>query len=240
MADYRDPATGLPLPSWDLWEERLGGHAWTVGATWAGLQAAANFADCFGEENMAGVYRGAAEEIRAGAKKHLWIEDAGHYARMITFADEGGPADADRTIDASIAGMWIFGMVGAAADRIAATVGKVRDRLWVKTDIGGIARYEGDAFNRSHWDEGIPGNPWSICTLWLAEWFLATARSRDDLGQALDLMQWVAAKALPSGVMAEQVDPYSGEPLSVSPLTWSHAALVTAVLRYRAKWAELG
>ena len=38
--------------------------------------------------------------------------------------------------------------------------------------------------------------------------------------------------ALPSGVLAEQVNPYTNEPLSVSPLTWSHAAFVTAVLEY--------
>ena len=36
--------------------------------------------------------------------------------------------------------------------------------------------------------------------------------------------------SLPSGVLAEQVHPYPGEPLSVSPLTWSHATFVAAVL----------
>jgi GH15 family glucan-1,4-alpha-glucosidase len=35
-----------------------------------------------------------------------------------------------------------------------------------------------------------------------------------------------------SGVLAEQVHPYSNEPLSVSPLTWSHATFVTCVLEY--------
>mgnify|MGYP003933999493 CR=1 FL=1 len=49
MCRYRDDETGLPRPSWDLWEERSGIHAWTVGATWGGLQAAANFAESFGE-----------------------------------------------------------------------------------------------------------------------------------------------------------------------------------------------
>jgi hypothetical protein len=29
-------------------------------------------------------------------------------------------------------------------------------------------------------------------------------------------------------VLAEQVDPYTGAPLSVAPLTWSHAAFVLA------------
>ena len=33
-------------------------------------------------------------------------------------------------------------------------------------------------------------------------------------------------------VLAEQVHPYTGGPLSVSPLTWSHATLVSVVGNY--------
>ena len=36
LAGYLDPQTGLPKPSWDLWEERWGVHAFTIGAVWAG------------------------------------------------------------------------------------------------------------------------------------------------------------------------------------------------------------
>ena len=36
MESYVD-ANGLPQPSYDLWEERRGVHAWTIAATWAGL-----------------------------------------------------------------------------------------------------------------------------------------------------------------------------------------------------------
>ena len=45
--------------------------------------------------------------------------------------------------------------------------------------------------------------------------------------------------ALPSGVMAEQVHPLSGEPLSVSPLTWSHATFVAAVNDYLARAQDI-
>jgi hypothetical protein len=45
--------------------------------------------------------------------------------------------------------------------------------------------------------------------------------------------------ALPSGVLAEQVDPYSDAPRSVSPLTWSHASFVTTVVEYLDKLADL-
>ena len=52
---------------------------------------------------------------------------------------------------------------------------------------------------------------------------------------ALDILNWAAAHALPSGVMAEQVHPYTNAPLSVSPLTWSHATLVMTVREYMAR-----
>jgi glucoamylase len=66
----------------------------------------------------------------------------------------------------------------------------------------------------------------------LAEWYALTAKHQDDLKQSLDLLVWVAEHALPSGILAEQVDPYTDRPLSVSPLTWSHAAYVSTVLTY--------
>ena len=223
LVAYRDADTGLPLPSWDLWEERRGVLAWTVGATWGGLQAAANFADAFGESDLAATYRRAADEIRAGAGAHLWSPDG-----------------VDPMIDASLFGLWYFGMFAPDDPRIVATMQAVRDRLWVKTEVGGVARYENDYYPRVSQDiENVPGNPWFICTLWLAQWYIATAQTADDLKSALDILNWTAAHALPSGVMAEQVHPYTGAPLSVSPLTWSHATLVMTVREYLARRAEI-
>jgi glucoamylase len=109
----------------------------------------------------------------------------------------------------------------------------IRQRLWVKTDVGGMARYEGDGYHRvSNNYEDVPGNPWFICTLWLAQWYIAKAKNKEDLKEAVPVIEWVASRALPSGILAEQVHPYTNKPLSVSPLTWSHAAFVTTVLEY--------
>lgn len=112
----------------------------------------------------------------------------------------------------------------------------VRDRLWVRTDVGGVARYENDHYHQISQDIGnVPGNPWFICTLWLAQWCIAAARSLDDLAPVLEILSWAADHALPSGVMSEQVHPYTNAPLSVSPLTWSHATLVLTVREYVAR-----
>src|SRR5206468_3915088 len=74
MCRYRDPRTGLPHPSYDLWEERWGVHAFTVATVYGGLKAARNFAVCFGDREKAERYNKAAEEIRAGAAKYLWSD----------------------------------------------------------------------------------------------------------------------------------------------------------------------
>ncbi|MDE2993118.1 MAG: hypothetical protein OXU67_04470, partial [Chloroflexota bacterium] len=62
--------------------------------------------------------------------------------------------------------------------------------------------------------------------------------NRADLEPALDILRWVARSALTSGVLAEQIHPYSGVPLSVSPLTWSHATYATTVLHYLDRLSE--
>jgi GH15 family glucan-1,4-alpha-glucosidase len=87
--------------------------------------------------------------------------------------------------------------------------------------------------------ENIPGNPWFICTLWMAEYDVMMARSLDDLEPVRETLDWVRQRALRSGVLAEQVHPLTGAPLSVSPLTWSHATLVGLIDRYLAKRREL-
>jgi GH15 family glucan-1,4-alpha-glucosidase len=239
MAHYRDAETGLPLPSYDLWEERYGILSWTVGATWGGLMAGARFAEAFGEHDRAEKYRQAAEEIKAGTDQYLWMENKGRFARMIN-RTPSGEWEVDDVIDASLAGLWQYGMYAADDSKIIATMEAIRDRLWVKTDVGGLARYENDNYHQvSQSIEDVPGNPWFITTLWLAEWYALTADNLQDLEKSLELLKWVAEHALTSGVLAEQVNPHTNAPLSVSPLTWSHAVFVATVQTWLSAYQKL-
>ncbi|GAH66611.1 unnamed protein product, partial [marine sediment metagenome] len=68
---------------------------------------------------------------------------------------------------------------------------------------------------------------------------IAKAQSVDDLKLTLDILTWAQLCTLPSGVLAEQVHPYTHAPLSVSPLTWSHAGVVIAIHEYIDKYHEL-
>src|SRR5437667_12839974 len=75
--------------------------------------------------------------------------------------------------------------------------------------------------------------------MWLARYQLQRAKTLEDLAPGLKLLEWAAQRALRSGTMAEQLHPYTGEPLSVSPLTWSHAAYVRVVREYLDRTAHL-
>ena len=232
ITDFRDKESGLPLPSYDLWEERRGILSWTAASTWGGLNAAENFTRAFGEIERAEKYHKAAAEIKRGSEKYLWQPTLMRFARMIN-RNLDGSWDIDATIDASLVGLWQFGMFPPDHPKIVQTMKAIQKELWVQTEVGGVARYTNDYYHQVSQDiTKVPGNPWFICTLWLAEWYAVTAKHQDELKPSLDLLVWVAEHALPSGILAEQVDPYTDQALSVSPLTWSHAAYVSTVLTY--------
>ncbi len=75
MMSYRDSKTGLPLPSYDLWEERQGVLTFTTATVFGGLVAAANFAELFGNKELADEYRNGAVKMREAMDKFLYLND---------------------------------------------------------------------------------------------------------------------------------------------------------------------
>ncbi|HEX6839827.1 MAG TPA: glycoside hydrolase family 15 protein, partial [Polyangia bacterium] len=235
MVRYREQHTKLPAPSYDLWEERRGILTFTCSAVYGGLVAAAEFARAFGDVEHAEHYAEAAREIRQGMDQHLWRPDLGRFARMIEVSDEGA-ITVDGTIDASLYGAFAFGAYAPDDERVVATMNAIRERLWCKTEVGGVARYEGDYYHAVSKDVAdVPGNPWFICTMWLALHAVHKAKTVEELQEAVAILEWVDSRKLPSGVLAEQVNPYTNAPMSVSPLTWSHATVVDVVQSYLEK-----
>lgn len=238
LLSFRDDKTGLPLPGYDLWEERRGVFTYTAATVIAGLRAAAELATLFQDEARAAACLSGAQDMKTAIDQHLYCPRDGRYARGIVV--EGGVQRRDSTVDSSLLGLVIFGGYDPLDPRMVSTAQAVEQRLWVQAGSGGLARYENDGYQRALVREGVPGNPWSVCTLWLAQYRIAAARSRKELQRAVPLLVWAAEQTLPSGVMPEQVHPLTGEFLSVSPLTWSHGTLVAAMLDYAEKQAALG
>lgn len=237
MMRFRDEETRLPLPSWNLWEDRKGIHTFTCATVVGGLRAAAKFARLFNETSRAEGYENAAGEIVLAMSEHLYSESAGRFLRALQFNGEGNLAP-DPSVDASLCGAFYFGAFSPDDEKVQNTMRAVEETLWVKTEIGGVARYENDEYMLVPNDLNLPGNPWFICTLWLADYRIAAAKNEQDLQEAYKILQWTVERALPSGVLAEQVNPLDGSPVSVSPLTWSHSGFVATVMNYLRKLAE--
>jgi glucoamylase len=239
MLSYRDH-NGLPRPSWDLWEERRGVHTFTTAATIGALLAAAAFARDFGELDRAAAYAEGAQRMRGSLKRQLWRDDEQRFARTAVPLDDG-TYRLDTTPDSSNCALFAFGAFAPDDPMVASQMKALRETLHVRTDVGGWARYRHDYYHQVERDEidRVPGNPWVICTLWQAQHVIATARSIQELRGALTYLEWCAARALPSGVLAEQFHPYTGEPLSATPLTWSHAEVIVTCLQYLERHALL-
>ncbi|MEO0586601.1 MAG: glycoside hydrolase family 15 protein [Planctomycetota bacterium] len=282
---FRDPVTRLPLPSYDLWEERFGVHAFTVASVYAGLTAGENFARAFGDDRLAQRYSQAARQTRDAFNRCLWSDELGRFVRRVEFGDaeriarlvedvrqgrepiaehesvveamrssgngkvhdDGIDASeainnlvVDQVLDASMYAIFSLGMLPVDNPRVDATMKAIDAELRVKTKVGGVARYTDDYYHQVVNDnEDVPGNPWFICTLWMAEWHIDRATSVEELKPAAEILDWVADHALGSGVLAEQVNPLNNDPMSVSPLTWSHATVVSTLTRYMDKLADL-
>jgi GH15 family glucan-1,4-alpha-glucosidase len=83
-----------------------------------------------------------------------------------------------------------------------------------------------------------PGeDPWTAPTAWTA-WSLTTlsrqerdpVRARVDRRVALHLLADLRRAAAPDGALPERVDAQTGVPRSTTPLAWSHAFAILALL----------
>jgi GH15 family glucan-1,4-alpha-glucosidase len=229
---FIDPQTGLPRPSYDIWEEKIGVYTSTVCTVISALQSAAKLAKVFYDRERQELLTAAALKMKENAINRLYDPVAKRFKKAI-YADNSS----DLTVDSSLSFAFIEETFEANSEEIKNTMNTILDKLWIKSEIGGIARYENDNYHRISTE--TPGNPWVICTLWLARWYIATSNSVEELKKGLNLLRWTAKHALESGELAEQIHPYTGEAISVAPLVWSHAEYVIAVCEYNEKEKEL-
>jgi GH15 family glucan-1,4-alpha-glucosidase len=231
MMNYRDPDTHLPKPTFDEWEEKIGVFASTTAAVCAALDAAARFAKVFYDSNRQEALSEASVETKNALIKYLYD---GKLKRFIKGVFPNG--EKDLTLDSSVTTVFVYNVLDAKDALVRNTVTALKDNLWVNTAVGGLARYKNDPYRQVSFETA--GNPWFISTLRLARWHIAAASKIGDLAEALTLLKWVNMNALPSGALPEQLDPFTGKPVSATPLLWSHAEYVLAVTEYINKYQE--
>jgi alpha,alpha-trehalase len=110
----------------------------------------------------------------------------------------------------------IVGFLPATDPRVLATIDAIEQRL--ADDRGLVYRYLSE--------DGLEGEEGTflLCTFWLAQ---ALAMSGQP-GRARDVFDRVAAFVNDVGLLAEEVDPHSGELLGNFPQAFSHIGLINA------------
>jgi GH15 family glucan-1,4-alpha-glucosidase len=243
LVSFRDERTGLIKASWDLWEERYGVHVYSCAAVYGGLVGAAELAAQTGQTAKAQAWERRAEELKAAVEQHFWSDLHGRFLRCVSLRvpawAEHDPAlrhrvqvlppppghlypeyavPEDATVDVSLLGLTVpFGLFTPADSRMAATVAAI-ERDLTRCPAGGVQRYAGDHYRG--------GNPWVLCTLWLALYYIAAG----ERARARELFNWAVQRRTKLDLLPEQVDRNTGEPSWVVPLAWSHAMfMLTAV-----------
>lgn len=224
MEFFIDEQTKLPHASYDLWEEKFLTNTYTASVVYQALLTAAEFADLFDYPDDGVRWRDVAGDILVGSQAFFDpLRKA--YRKGFLLNPEDASLAFDNTLDvSSLYGVMMYGMHGTDTTELSDTLELIEKTLLNQSPSGGSPRYEHDGYFQA----AIPymGNPWSVTTLWIAQYYIKTKR----LPEAEALLKWALDHALPSGVMSEQVNPTDGQPVSVTPLIWSHAELINTVI----------
>lgn len=239
IVSYRDDKTGLPRPSYDLWEENYAVSTFTASTVYGALISASKFAHLLGKDEERDRYSCIAEEIKESIIKHLYDEERGVFYKSLKL--NNGDFEPDPVIDSSsFYGCFRFGVLAVDDERLERAFENTKVALADPIPIGGTVRYENDVYHAPEGGYGdVPGNPWFVTTLWMIQYKIARSRSEEELGFVNDELMWCVKNAFPSGVLSEQLNPYTGAHLSVAPLIWSHAEFVLTVMEYIRKLKKL-
>lgn len=239
LLSFRNPETGLPHPSYDIWEEKFGVSTFTCAAVYGALEAAENFARLLGKVQDESLFKTGARAVKRAILEHLYDERQGLFYKLIRIEDSG-TFTFDETVDMStFFGLFSFGVLPPGDLRLERFSQLVEEKLSRKMTVGGYGRYDRDRYF-AHASVESDSNPWIITTMWMARYAIMRATTEKDLETARQYFAWAVNVASSSGILPEQIDATTGEHVSVAPLVWSHAAYVSAVVTYLEKLEELG
>jgi GH15 family glucan-1,4-alpha-glucosidase len=225
MADFIDETTGLPKPSYDLWEERFLINTHSTAVTYAALLAASELAAVTGDKESAVKWRASAEDIQSAAHKYLFNKERSVFYRGLIV--ENGEIKYDATIDtAAVFGSFLFGLFATDSPELAASIETVKNVFQTSDERPGLPRYEDDPYRRESSD--ITGNWWYITTLWQAQYDL----EQGDQQSAEGILRWIIDHMISTGMMGEQINPITNAVIAPAPLTWSHAEYVSTLIDY--------
>jgi GH15 family glucan-1,4-alpha-glucosidase len=223
LAGYIDDFTGLPRPSYDLWEQVFLTTTYSTSVVYAALLAASDIAEQFADQDDAVKWRSAAEDIRNAAQKHLYNEQRQHFYKGLIVKNE--EIIKDSTVDtSSVFGVFLFGLFDTNSPQLRSAIETTKSLFGVNDGAIGLPRYENDDYRRTHPE--ITGNYWPIVSLWLAQY----NADEGNIDKTFETLDWVRSHALSTGMMAEQIDPVTDTTISPVPLTWTQAEYLSTLL----------
>ena len=201
---WREPDVGI----WEVRTDRRH-FVYSKAMCWVALDRGIRFVEEAGFEGPADRWREERRAVREAILEQGYSETADSFVRSFDEPD---------TLDATGLLLPLIGFLPIDDDRVQSTIDATMDRL-TRGD-GLVARYEGE--------DGLPGEEGAfvICSFWLVA---ALARS-GRLEEATAIFEDVVAHASPLGLLAEEVDPGTGEMRGNYPQAFSHIGLINAVI----------
>jgi GH15 family glucan-1,4-alpha-glucosidase len=195
-------------PDFGIWEVRSGlaQHIHSKIMAWLGLVRCLELAQCHPRLHSIQRYAPVRDEI------FQWIMEHGvDPARGCFTATPGGH------LDASLLVIPLVGFLPGRDPRVTATIDAVQQRLANR-----------ELVYRYHGPDGLPGGEGAfvICSFWLVE---ALARA-GRVGEAHAHFQRLLERCNDVGLLAEEIDPATGEQLGNFPQALSHIGLINAAL----------
>jgi GH15 family glucan-1,4-alpha-glucosidase len=176
---------------------------------WVALDRAIRLADRLAAEDRVAGWTAVRDEIRQTVLDRGWNPDAGAFTQYF----------GARTLDASALMIPLVGFLPATDPRVLSTIDAVASQL---TDARGLVY----RYRPADGVDGLTGGEGTflLCTFWLAQ-ALAAA---DRVDEAREVFERAAGHVNDVGLLAEEVDPATGEALGNFPQAFSHIGLVNA------------
>jgi len=202
---WRDPDQGI----WEIRGEPRH-FVYSKVMAWVALDRVIRLAELDGREGDLDTWRAAREEIRALIEREG--VDAATSAFQQSFGDGG-------KLDASNLMIPIVGFVAHDDNRARATFERIADEL---SADGFVYRYVTDGVDGLSGDEAT----FAICSFWLVE-CLARAGERE---RGRELFERLLGFCNDVGLLAEEIDPHSGDLIGNFPQAFSHLGLIQAAI----------
>ncbi len=197
------------------WEKRkaLNVHTFSSVMCWAACDRLSRIASHLKIPDRANYWRSKAEQIHSTICERAWSEKK----KAFTGLFEGG------SLDASLLLLHDIGFLSANDPRFINTVRAITGEL---KHGNYIYRYvETDDF-------GVPENAFVVCTFWYIYALAALNRTEE----ARELFENLVAQRNKHGLLAEHIDPRTGEPWGNFVQTYSMVGLINSAIRLSKRW----